>query len=125
MYAIRSYYAIAVDVHAEDVASQVLQTAFEQGLQKLGLSVGSGVGVLDVSYDVQPIVMDGSPYSYARYTLAVQLKDNSKVYVSYDANDRIAAMAENDAISKALKQASSAGVDEFFALMLKELGDEN
>ncbi len=118
--------SISVEVVEGGDATPMLESAFEQGLQEQGFSTGveDPYAILLVHYTVQPIVMEGSPYSYARYTLSVQLKDRDRVYLSYETNDREAAMSESDALAKALKAASSSGVDGFFALMLETLGDE-
>ncbi len=118
--------SIAVEISENGSASPVLKAAFEQGLQERGFATGAQnpYAVLDVWYTVEPITMEGSPYAYARYTLAVQLKDSKQVYVSYEKSDREAAMSERDALAKALKAASSSGVDGFFTLMLETLGDE-
>jgi hypothetical protein len=117
---------IAVELPEHGSAAPVLKTAFEQGLQEWGFATGAQnpYAVLEVWYTVEPITMEGSPYAYARYALAVQLKDSKQVYVSYEKAERVAAMSERDALAKALKAASSSGVDGFFTLMLETLGDE-
>jgi hypothetical protein len=125
--ALAQQISIVVEVSGNANDSPVLKAAFEQGLQERGFATGAQdpCAILDVWYTVEPITMEGSPYSYARYTLAVQLKDNKQeVHVSYEKADREAAMSEKDALAKALKAASSSGVDGFFTLMLETLGDE-
>nr|WP_321304815.1 LPP20 family lipoprotein [uncultured Sphaerochaeta sp.] len=124
--ALAQQITIAVEVFESVNATPVLKAAFEQGLQERGFSTGAQdpYAILDVWYTVEPITMEGSPYAYARYTLSIQLKDSKQVYVSYEKADREAAMSERDALAKALKAASSSGVDGFFTLMLETLGDE-
>jgi hypothetical protein len=117
---------IQVLVDADEKSSTALQSAFEKGLQNLGFQVGSdqAVSLLKVTYRVEPIVLADSPYRYARYVLTAQLKGVGATYVSYEKSEREAAMAESDAVARALRAAAGNGVDEFFTLMLSTLGDE-
>ncbi|MGE4584405.1 MAG: hypothetical protein AB7C91_07145 [Sphaerochaeta sp.] len=119
--------SISVQVRAEDTATeQMLHAAFAQGMQKLGFTITDEAGdaVLEINYDVQPINMPDSPYRYARYFLSVQLKGHGERYVSYEKNDREAALSESDAIAKALRNATTTAVDEVRTLLLQTLEAE-
>ncbi len=118
--------SIRVMVDADAQSSTALQSAFEKGLQNLGFQVGDAqaASTLAVTYRVEPLVLADSPYRYARYVLTAQLKGAGATYVSYEKTEREAAMAEADAVARALRAAAGSGVDEFFTLMLSTLGDE-
>lgn len=118
--------AMKVEVVTDEKSSATLQSAFERGLQNLGfqLSASDQAVVLLVQYRAEPLILSDSPYRYARYQLAVQLQKGSETYLSYEKSEREAALSESDAVAKALRSAAGGGVDEFFSLMLKTLGDE-
>ncbi|MGH0052770.1 MAG: hypothetical protein ACQ5SW_05195 [Sphaerochaetaceae bacterium] len=117
---------ISVEIKEGENVGPVFTAAFAQGLQKLGFVTDKpdSFAVLEVWYTVEPIEMEGSPYAYVRYNLSVQLKDSKQVYLSYAKADREVALSVVDALAKALKAASTTGVDGFFTLMLDTLGDE-
>ena len=76
-----------------------------------------------VSYQATPIVMKDSPYAYARYELSAELSNGVETLVSFQKGDREAAMQDAEAVARALRKASSDGVDEFVSVMLQTLGE--
>ncbi len=120
--------AITVSVHvdAPQAAQARLQSAFEAAMQQLGFSTVDGKAAyeMDVHYRDEEVAMDGSPYHYVRYILSVQLKGDEKVYLSHQSGSREAALAVSEAAQRALRIASTDGVQEFLVLLLQRLADE-
>ncbi len=114
---------VTVNVDAPQEATARLQSAFEGALQSLGFSTVAGAAAYeaDVYYRDENVVMEGSPYHYVRYTLAVQLKGGETVYLSHQSGSREAAMGEAEAAQRALRIASTDGVEEFLVLLLQSL----
>jgi hypothetical protein len=106
---------------------EVLFSAFSQKLVELGFSVvpldANPTAFLDLQYECTPLELKDSPYKYARYTLSAQLNSDSSTLFSYQKSEREAAMSETDAEKKALIQATTGAVSEFFALLQQRLGD--
>lgn len=106
---------------------QVLFSAFSQKLLELGFSVvpldANPTAFLALQYRCSPLVMPDSPYKYARYTLTAQLTSGSSTLFSFQKGDREAAMSQEDAQKKALIQATTATLSEFFTLLEQRLGD--
>lgn len=119
--------SIVVEVATDEASEPTLKAAFSSALQTLGFAViedmGQATALLMVGYQVNPIVMAGSPYAYARYELTADLTNGKETLVSFQKGDREAAMQENEAIAKALRQASTEAVDEFLSVMLQSLGE--
>lgn len=107
-------------------AEESLRSAFAQSLQALGFKVVSNdklaTASLDILYTLEPVSLAGSPYEYARYELTAQLKENSRLLLSYHTSDRAAALSGKDALGKALKQASGDAVQGFVSQMEQEFG---
>ena len=106
---------------------QVIFSAFSQKLVELGFSVvpldANPTAFLDLQYECTPLELKDSPYKYARYTLSAQLNSGSFTLFSYQKSEREAAMSEADAEKKALVQATTGTVSEFFTLLQETLGD--
>ena len=106
---------------------QVIFSAFSQKLVELGFSVvpldANPTAFLDLQYECTPLELKDSPYKYARYTLSAQLNSGSSTLFSYQKSEREAAMSEADAEKKALVQATTGTVSEFFTLLQETLGD--
>ncbi len=126
--AIASSVRIAVSVDSLE-GHQVLFSAFSQKLVELGFTVvpldGDPTAFLVLQYECTPLELANSPYKYARYSLTAQLNSGSATLFSYQRSDREAAMSEPEAQKKALLQASTSLVSEFFALLQEKLGDTN
>ena len=124
--AIASSVKIAVTVDSlED--HQMIFSAFSQKLVELGFSVvpldANPTAFLDLQYACTPLELAESPYKYARYTLSAQLTSGSSTLFSYQKIEREAAMSEAEAQKKALAQATTSAVAEFFTLLQQTLGD--
>lgn len=106
---------------------QMIFSAFSQKLVDLGFSVvpldANPTAFLDLQYECTPLELKDSPYKYARYTLSAQLNSGSSTLFSYQKSEREAAMSIDDAQKKALVQATTGAVSEFFALLQETLGD--
>ncbi|MGB4407025.1 MAG: LPP20 family lipoprotein [Sphaerochaeta sp.] len=117
--------AVSVD-SLED--HQVLFSAFSQKLVELGFSVvpldANPTALLDLQYESTPLELKDSPYKYARYTLSVQLNSGSSTVFTYQKSERVAALSIEDAQKKALIQATTQAVSEFFALLQQNFGDK-
>lgn len=123
---IASSVKVAVTVDSiED--HQVIFSAFSQKLTDLGFSVvpldADPTAFLDLQYECTPLVLADSPYKYARYTLSAQLNSGSSTLFSFQKIEREAAMSIEDAQKKALVQATTSAVSEFFTLLQQTLGD--
>lgn len=121
-----SSITVAVHVDAPEAATARLQSAFEAALQQLGFSTVSTTAAYeaDVYYRDEEVVMEGSPYHYVRYTLTAQLKGDGKVYLSHQGGSREAALGKAEAAQRALRLASTEGVQEFLVLLLQSLADQ-
>lgn len=106
---------------------QVLFSAFSQKLLALGFTVvpldANPSAFLALQYRCTPLEMQDSPYKYARYTLTAELASGSSTLVSFQKSEREAAISQEDAQKKALIQATTATLSEFFALLEQKLGD--
>lgn len=106
---------------------QMIFSAFSQKLVDLGFSVvpldANPTAFLDLQYECTPLELKDSPYKYARYTLSAQLNSGSSTLFSYQKSEREAAMSIDDAQKKALVQATTGAVSEFFSLLQETLGD--
>lgn len=106
---------------------QMIFSAFSQELAGLGFSVvaldADPTAFLDLQYECTPLELKDGPYKYARYTLSAQLNSGSTTLYSYQKSERVAAMSEADAEKKAMVQATSVAVSEFFTLLKETLGD--
>ncbi|WP_320127482.1 LPP20 family lipoprotein [uncultured Sphaerochaeta sp.] len=118
-----------IDITDEDqkiLARKTLSAAFGQELLALGFKVvqdGSHpTADLDVHYQVMPISMEGSPYQYARYELSAELSSADHLLLSYQKTDREAALSTQDAMAKALKQASLKASKSLLSLMEQKFG---
>lgn len=124
--AIASSVKVAVTVESLE-GHQVIFSAFSQKLVDLGFSVvpldANPTAFLDLQYECTPLELENSPYKYARYTLSAQLNSGSSTLFSYQKSEREAAMSEADAQKKALVQATTSAVSEFFTLLQETLGD--
>ena len=124
--AIASTVKIAVTVDSSE-DHQVLFSAFSQKLVELGFSVvpldANPTASLDLMYECTPLELADSPYKYARYTLSARLSSGSSTLFSYQKIEREAAMSVPDAQKKALIQATTCAVSEFFTLLQETLGD--
>lgn len=116
--------AITVDAKSDQAA---LKAAFSQKLVSLGFSVvesdAQSSARLHIRYDSVPLDLQDSPYKYQRYTLTAQLTSGQETLFSFQKNEREAAMSETDAEKKALVQATTSVVSEFFILLQETLGD--
>lgn len=126
LVSVASNITVGLDVRSSE-ATEPLEAAFSQKLQQLGFQVvplaANPPATLEITYTVTPIVMNDSPYRYARYDLAAQLKNAEAIVFSFQKSEREAALSESDAVGKALKQATGNAVDEFFTLLAKKLGE--
>lgn len=116
--------AIAVDSLGDH---DVLFSAFAQSLGSLGFAVvpldGNPTAFLELQYRCTPLELENSPYKYARYTLSAQLNSSRATLFSYQKNEREAAMSIAEAEKKALIQATTGSLLEFFTLLQERLGD--
>ncbi len=116
--------AVAVD-SLED--HQMIFSAFSQKLVDLGFSVvpldANPTAFLDLQYECTPLELKDSPYKYARYTLSAQLNSGSSTLFTYQKSERETALSIEEAQKKALVQATTEVVSEFFALLQQRLGD--
>lgn len=124
--AIASSVKIAIKVEALE-GKEVLLASFSQNLIDLGFSIveqeEESSAQLVVSYESSPLNMANSPYMYQRYTISATLLSGSTTLYSYQKSEREAALSEEEAQKKALIQASTVAVDEFFTLLEQTLGD--
>lgn len=118
-----STIVVSVNVDAPEGAKATLQSAYEAAFQSLGFSTTDGRAAYeaDVYYRDEEVVMEGSPYHYVRYTLALQLKGDETVYLSHQSGSREAALGKEEAAQRALRSASNDGVQEFVVLLLQSL----
>lgn len=123
---IASQVKIAVTVDAKG-DQQTLQAAFTQKMVELGFSVvdsdAPSSAQLYLQYESVPVELKDSPYKYARYSLSAVLTSGQTTLFSFQKSEREAAMSEADAQRKALVQASTSLVSEFFTLLRETLGD--
>ena len=126
LLSVASSITVALDVKAVE-ATQPLEAAFSRKLQQLGFQVvpvvSNPTATLVITYTVTPLVLSDSPYRYARYDLAAQLKTAEVIVFSFQKSEREAALSESDAVGKALVQATGNAVDEFFTLLANKLGE--
>ncbi len=108
---------------------QAIFSAFSQKLVELGFSVvpldADPTAYLDLQYEHIPLELKDSPYKYSRYTLSAQLNSGSSTLFTFQKSDREAAMSSSDAQQKALNQATTKAVSEFFTLLQETLGASN
>ncbi|MFA6681309.1 MAG: LPP20 family lipoprotein [Sphaerochaeta sp.] len=106
---------------------QMIFSAFSQKLVDLGFSVvpldADPTASLDLQYECTPLEPKDSPYKYARYTLSAQLNSGSSTLFSYQNSEREAALSSEEAQKKALIQATTGAVSEFFTLLQETLGE--
>jgi hypothetical protein len=117
---------VFVTVDGPEESASSVQAAFEQALQQLGFSVGRSDGQyrLEAEYQVEDVVMEQSPYHYARYALSARLLDEKRVYLSFEETSREAAMSRTEANARALRAATTDGVGMFVTRLLQKLADE-
>jgi len=124
--AIASSVRVVVTVDSLE-GHQVIFSAFSQKLVELGFSVvpldANPTASLDLQYECTPLDLKDSPYKYARYTLSAQLNSGSSTLFSYQKSEREAAMSTEEAQKKALIQATTEVVSEFFTLLQETLGE--
>jgi hypothetical protein len=110
----------------KELSRQTLTASFSQSLQSLGFKVVSEetetTAFLEILFKLEPVILEGSPYQYARYEMTAQLKGSNRILLSYQDSDRVAALSTQEALSKALKQASSESVKGFVQRMEQEFG---
>lgn len=108
--------SVEVIVHSE-TDPHFLKAGFEGALQNLGFVQGGGDYALTVTYDSEPILFEASPYAYERYQLSVTLGRNDKVVRSFSLSERIAALHQGDAKTKALQSALNDGIETLIGLL--------
>lgn len=106
---------------------QMLFSAFSQKLVALGFAIvpldANPSAYLNLHYESTPIELKDSPYKYVRYSLSAQLVSGDVTLFTYQVSEREAALSSEDAQKKALMQATTLSVSEFFTLLQKRLGD--
>jgi len=124
--AIASSVKVAVTVDAKS-DQELLKAAFSQKMLALGFCVvdadAPSTAQLSLQYESVPLTLKDSPYAYARYTLSAQLSSGQTTLFTFQKSEREAALSEADAEKKALVQATTSLVSEFFTLLQETLGD--
>jgi hypothetical protein len=125
--AVAASIAVAVSLDGDETAQLPLTVALESELQRLGFTVVPGEAPYSLTgrYTAEEVVMEGSPYHYARYSLALQLHGERQTYLSKEVSSREAALSSSDAMDRALYSATGDGVRSFFALLLQTIADES
>jgi len=121
-----SAITVVVNVDAPPAARATLQAAYEAALQQLGFTTAEAKGAyeLGVTYHSEEVVMEGSPYHYVRWALSAQLKGGQVVYLSHQSGSREAALGAAEAAERALRIASTDGVQDFLVQLLQSLADQ-
>jgi len=108
--------------------SEMLRAAFSQRFIDLGFSIieegGDSTATVLIQYESTPLNLENSPYNYESYNLSAIITSGDSLLYSYQKSEREAAMSAEDAAKRALKQATTGAVDEFFTLLSETLGDE-
>ena len=116
---------ISIDIDSSQ-DGEVLKAAFSKKLIDLGFKIVNEVdesnALLLVKCDIVPLNIEDSPYKYATYTMWAKMMSGGTTLYSYNTSEREAALSDDDAMKKALNQASTIAVDEFFHLLEESLG---
>ncbi len=108
--------SVEVIVHSE-TDPHFLKAGSSKGRFRIGAVQGGGDYALTVTYDSEPILFEASPYAYERYQLSVTLGRNDKVVRSFSLSERIAALHQGDAKTKALQSALNDGIETLIGLL--------
>jgi hypothetical protein len=123
--------SISVSIEAEDDSGDgryapSIASEFSGILTGYGFSVvpegTAATATLSLRYSVRPVVMENSPYRYARYELAAVLSAAGQDLLSYRKADRMAALSEGEALAKALRAACGEGALEFVQTLQRDFG---
>lgn len=118
---------VMVEIEGDEAALLPLTVAVESELQRLGFTVvrsGADYSLIG-RYVAEEVIMEGSPYHYARYSLSLQLRGERQTYLSREVSSREAALSSSDAMDRALYSATGDGVRSFFAILLQEIADDS